>query len=239
MIDFDAFDALTFDCYGTLIDWERGIVGALRPWIDRARTGVTDAQLLAAFAKAEPIIEHANPTAIYSEILRLVHGEIAQELDAESTDEDALAFSRSVPGWPAFPDSPDALKALRQRFKLVILSNVDRQSFTGSQERLGVAFDAVVTAEQVGAYKPDHAMFEASWRACGSLGVPKERILHVAQSLYHDHVPAKALGMTTVHVNRPPLAAGTSAAQAPGADVRPDLTVTTMADLAGLVRDHA
>ena len=239
MIDFDAFDALTFDCYGTLINWEQGIVSALRPWIDRARPGVTDAQLLAAFAKAEPVVEHANPTAIYSEILRRVHGEIAEALDAESTDEDAQAFAGSVPDWPAFPDSPDALRALQQRYKLVILSNVDRASFAGSQERLGVRFDAVVTAEQVGAYKPDHAMFEASWRACDELGVPKDRILHVAQSLYHDPVPAKALGMTTVHVNRPPLAEGTSAAQSPGADVRPDLTVTTMAELAGMACKNA
>ncbi|MCB9848192.1 MAG: haloacid dehalogenase type II [Phycisphaeraceae bacterium] len=233
-LDCSPFDALTFDCYGTLIDWERGILDALRPWADRAVPQTTDADLLAAFAQAEPAIERANPGAPYRDILRLVHGAITDSFGAPPAPIDAEAFANSVPDWPAFPDSPGALRALSDRYRLVIVSNVDGASFEGSQRRLGIEFDAVVTAECVGAYKPDHAMFEAAWEACAMLGVPKERILHVAQSLYHDHAPAKALGMTTVHVNRPPLIPGAGATPTPPAPVTPDLTVATMAEFADL-----
>lgn len=234
MIDFSRYSALTFDCYGTLIDWERGILIALRPWADRAAPGRTDADLLAAFAQAEPRVEHANPKAPYRDILRLVHGELATAFEAPPAPIDAEAFANSVPDWPAFDDSADALRLLKQRFKLVIVSNVDAASFEGSQRRLGVEFDAVVTAEQVGAYKPHPAMFEAAWKSCAGLGVPKDRILHVAQSLYHDHAPAKSLGMTTVHVNRPPACPGSGATPTPASPVSPDLTTTSMAELATL-----
>jgi len=231
-LDFSRFGALTFDCYGTLIDWERGILGALRPWIDRSRPGVADADLLRAFAEAEPRVEEAMPSAPYRDVLRLVHGELARALGVEPSDAEAAAFAGSVPEWPAFPDSADALRALKQRYKLVIVSNVDGASFAGSQSRLGVEFDAVVTAERVGAYKPDARMFEAAWDACAGLGVAKGRILHVAQSLYHDHAPAKTLGMTTVHVDRPPAVEGAGATKAPPAGVEPDLTVASIAEFA-------
>jgi len=233
-IDFTAFDACTFDCYGTLIDWERGILAALRPWADRAIPGATDADLLAAFARAEPAVERANPAAPYRDILRLVHSEMARAFETPPAPIDAEAFANSVPDWPAFPDSPEALRLLKDRYILIIVSNVDAASFEGSQRRLGVEFDAVVTAEIVGAYKPDRAMFEAAWKAAGDLGVPKDRILHVAQSLYHDHAPAKALGMTTVHVNRPPACPGAGATPTLESPVTPDLTITTMAQLAQL-----
>ena len=211
MLDFSNFDALTFDCYGTLINWEQGILDALCPWADRAVPGATDAELLGAFARAEPAVERANPAAPYRDILRLVHTELARTFEVSESPSDAEALASSVPDWPAFDDSAAALRTLKPRFKLVIVSNVDADSFAGSQRRLGIEFDALVTAEQVGAYKPDHAMFEAAWRACAQLGVEKHRIVHVAQSLYHDHEPAKALGMTTVHVNRPPARPGARA----------------------------
>ena len=234
MINFNNYEALTFDCYGTLINWEQGILNALRPWADRAIPRTTDAALLAAFAQAEPAVEHANPSAPYRDILRLVHAELARLFETDPSTIDAEAFANSVPDWPAFPDSHEALQALQQRFKLVVVSNVDADSFDGSQHRLGIDFDALVTAEQVGAYKPDRRMFQAAWEACASLGVPKERILHVAQSLYHDHEPAKALGMTTVHINRPPTCQGATATKPPSTPTHPDLTVTTMEEFAKL-----
>lgn len=235
MIDFTAFDALTFDCYGTIIDWERGILDVLRPWADRAECPATDADLLRAFARAEPECEARTPGKPYRLLLRDVMRETARLAGGAASDADAAALGGSVGDWPPFPDSARALARLRLRYKLIIVSNVDGASFAGSQQRLGVEFDAVVTAEEVGAYKPDHAMFRAAFEAAAGLGVGRERVLHVAQSLYHDHAPAKALGMTTVWVDRPPLVPGSGATRDPGVRVRPDVVVRSLGELADLV----
>jgi 2-haloalkanoic acid dehalogenase type II len=234
-VRFDQFEALTFDCYGTLIDWERGILDALRPWMGRRGLDVPDGQLLAAFAESEQRHEAVSPTELYPKILKMVFEDIAGRFGIAPEPEDGRAFGESVRDWPAFDDSPAALRYLERQYKLVVISNVDRASFAHSQARLGVEFDAAVTAEDVGSYKPDRRNFEHAFAVLKQLGVERDRILHVAQSLFHDHQPAKQLGLTTVWVNRRAGQQGWGATRAPDGDVRPDLIVN---DLASLVAMH-
>ncbi|HET6468342.1 MAG TPA: HAD-IA family hydrolase, partial [Geminicoccaceae bacterium] len=174
------FSALTFDCYGTLIDWESGIAAALQPWAGRAGLAAGREHLLAAFGRHEGRIQRANPRLRYSELLGEVLRAVAAELGVAASDEDARAFGASVGDWPPFPDTVAALRYLKRHYRLVILSNVDRASFKRSNERLGVEFDAVVTAEDVGSYKPDPNNFRALIDRLGELGVPREKILHTA-----------------------------------------------------------
>ncbi len=227
-LDLSRFDALTFDCYGTLIDWESGIVAAMCPVLARSGVDVPDEALLEAYARHEAGIEE-GPYRRYRDVLGLALRGVAADLGATVTDEDAAAFGGSVPDWPAFPDSAAALAALHGRYRLGVLTNCDDDLFAGSSRRLGEPFDLVVTAQQVGAYKPSHRGFEIVF---DRIGVPRDRILHVAQSLFHDHVPAKELGLATVWVNRRHGWAGSGAT--PPAEAVPDLEVPDMATLAGL-----
>lgn len=221
----DRFDVLTFDCYGTLIDWEAGIVTALR----RAHSSgwpATDARLLERFAVHEAKAER-GPYLSYRDVLaRSVRG-IAADHEVNLTPDAVRRFSDSVPEWPPFPDSTESLRRLAESFRLGVITNCDRDLFAQSNRRLGVRFDWVVTADQVGSYKPNPANFE---RAFEMIPVPQERILHVAQSLYHDHVPAKALGMTTVWIDRRRDRGGFGAT--PPAEARPDFTFPDMASFA-------
>jgi len=228
------FKTLTFDCYGTLVDWEAGILGVLRPWAGRAGIVAGDEELLAAFADAETRVQQAMPRALYPDVLRGVHARIAAHWGKLADASDADALAESVGDWPAFADSPAALARLKRHHKLVIVSNIDRASFARSQKKLGVEFDAVVTAEEVGAYKPDLRMFRRALEVVGAWGVTPRQVLHVAQSLYHDHVPAKALGLATVWVNRRSGRSGGGAAPAPSTPVQPDLEVASLAALAAL-----
>ena len=217
-LDYSGFDALTFDCYGTLIDWEAGILAGLRPALAPSGANPTDDELLAAFSRAEAAAE-AGPYQPYRDILARCHREVSRHFGARSGDEAATAFGGSVAGWPAFPDSGDALRQLQSRYRLGVITNCDDDLFAASNERLGVRFDWVITAQSVGSYKPDRRNFEAAF---ATLGLPRERILHVAQSLFHDHVPAKALGMTTVWIDRRAGRAGAGAT--PPAAAVPDMT---------------
>ncbi len=227
------FDALSFDCYGTLIDWEAGIGAVLEPWA-RERgidIGVTD--LLERYAKAEAHQERQTPAARYPDILASAMRSLGVALGAEVSQADGEHLAGSVGDWPAFPDSQPALAALSARYKLVILSNVDRRSFAGSNARLGVRFDAIVTAQDVGSYKPSPRNFEALLATVRGLGVPEGRLLHVAQSLFHDHVPAKRLGLPTVWIDRRGAEKGWGATPPPSAAVAPDWTFPSMAAFAG------
>jgi 2-haloacid dehalogenase len=241
-LDLGEFAALTFDCYGTLIDWEAGILAGLRPWAAAHRVEAGDEELLAAFGRAETRREADHPTAPYPEILAGVLEDLAAELGTTASPEEAAAFGDSVKDWPAFPDSADALAYLKQHYKLVIVSNVDRASFRHSNAKLGVTFDAVVTAEDAGAYKPAPDHFHLALARLAELGVPSDRVLHVAQSLFHDHVPAKELGLRTIWVNRRASrphgsgGAGSGATPLPPVPVTPDGEVPTMAALADLHR---
>lgn len=230
-LDFAEFEALTFDCYGTLIDWERGILEHIRPIL--AAHGVADPgddALLERFAEEESAVE-AGAFVPYREVLRRVAARLGAGLGFAPTPEEADAFAGSVAAWPPFPDTAPALQALARRYRLAVLSNVDDDLFAGSAARLGVAFDTVVTAAQVESYKPAPAHFHEGLRR---LGLPASRVLHVAQSLYHDIAPARTLGFACVWVNRrrgrPGGGATTPARATPDLEV-PDLA--TLARLAG------
>lgn len=196
------FDVLTFDCYGTLIDWETGIQEALATLAQRA--GISDGdRVLEDFGLEEEAQETETPTLIYSEILARVYQRLAKRWGVQAGDGEADAFGASVPNWPAFADSSTALMYLSKYYKLVILSNVDRVSFAGSNTRLGVAFDAIYTAQDIGSYKPDPRNFAYLIDHIQSdLGLGKDKILHVAQSLFHDHVPARTAGLANVWIDR-------------------------------------
>jgi 2-haloacid dehalogenase len=224
-LDFDAFDVLTFDCYGTLIDWEAGLLRALRQPLAAHGVSADDQRLLEAFARHEAAIE-AGAYRPYREVLGEVLAGIVGELGAEASAEECAAFGGSVADWPTFADSAAALARLHERFRLGVITNCDDDLFAASERRLGLAFDWVVTAQQARGYKPDPGNFEYAFER---IDVPRERILHVAQSLFHDHVPAKALGMTTVWIDR---RGGRAGGATPPAQAQPDATFPDMASFA-------
>ncbi len=232
------YEALSFDCYGTLIDWETGIWTALQPLLEADERGIARSEVLVAYGELEAEQEAATPALRYPEVLARVHASLAARLGLVTTESLDSTFGESVRHWPAFPDSASALASLGSRYRLVILSNVDRASFAASNDRLGVTFDAIYTAEDIGSYKPDPANFDyllAHLEA--DLGIRSSSVLHVAQSLYHDHAPAKAAGLDTVWIDRQGLSAG----GAWGATVRldeqpePDHVFFDMAGLATAV----
>ena len=229
------FDALSFDCYGTLIDWEAGLLGVLRPWADARGLSLTDEALLTAYGIHEAESETSHPGDRYPLILARSFRAMGEELGAEVSDADAERLGGSVPDWPAFPDSAEAIARLARRFKLVILSNIDRTSFAASNRRLGVTFTSILTAEDIGSYKPSPRNFEALLGEIDRLGIPRERLLHVAQSLFHDHVPAKAAGLSTAWINRRHADPGWGATPEPEAPVTPDWTFSSMGALVDAV----
>jgi 2-haloacid dehalogenase len=210
------FRVLTFDCYGTLIDWESGIFAALQPLLAKAATPLPRNAALEAFARHESAQEAETPDMVYPQLLTEVHRRLAKEWQATMSPAEHDKFGASVPDWPAFPDSQQALTYLKQHYKLVILSNVDRASFAASNRRLGVEFDAIYTAQDVGSYKPNPANFEYMLDRLSKLGHPKSDILHTAQSLFHDHEPAKRFGLATCWIDRRQDQAGWGATMAPG-----------------------
>jgi 2-haloacid dehalogenase len=221
--DFGRFDVLTFDCYGTLIDWETGILRALRTALGRRARALGDDDLLAQFGRHEAAAE-AGAYLPYRAVLARTAEAIASELDAPMAAGVAQAFGESVGDWPAFADSGEALRLLQNRFRLGVITNCDDDLFARSNERLGVTFEWVVTAQQVGSYKPNPRNFEVAFER---IGVPRERILHVAQSLFHDHVPAKRLGLATAWINRRHDRPGSGAT--PPAEATPDFEAPDMA----------
>jgi len=230
------FSVLTFDCYGTLIDWETGICEAIRPWLERQGASATRERILAAFAGAEAPQQAATPGLRYPELLARVHLTMAAQLGVAPDAEAAAAFGRSIADWPAFPDSAEALAYLARHYQLVILSNVDRASFAHSNQKLGVAFDAVYTAEDIGAYKPDPRNFEHMLDQLAARGVARSQILHTAESLYHDHLPAKRFGLATCWIHRRAGRSGHGATRAPEAEVSPDFRFATLGDMAAAHR---
>jgi 2-haloacid dehalogenase len=225
-LDFSAFDALTFDCYGTMIDWERGILAALRPVLEAHSASRGDEQLLELFAHHEAALE-AGPYRRYREVLAGALQGIGQDLGFDPTPAEQETFGVSVRNWPAFGDSPAALRRLAERFKLGVITNCDDDLFAASNAKLEVEFDYVITAQQAEGYKPRIENFELAF---ARIDIPRERILHVAQSLFHDHVPAKALGMTTVWIDRRAGREGGGAT--PPAAAVPDLTFPDLASFA-------
>lgn len=232
------YKAVSMDCYGTLIDWETGIWNAFQPLLRRNGSGLGRDEILTAFAEIESARQAAFPTARYPEILRSVHGEVASRHGLVTTEDLDSAFGRSVPDWPAFDDAPDALARLGEHYALVILSNVDRIGFAASNDRLNVTFDAIYTAEDIGSYKPDPANFEHLCDRLGpDLGLQPDDVLHVAQSLFHDHVQAERAGLDRAWIDRQRLSDGGEWGATSRIDARPaiDYTFFSMAELADAV----
>lgn len=203
------FSVLTFDCYGTLIDWETGIWDALQPLLKASGENPPRADVLAAYAQVEHDVEAKNGSVPYDEILQRVHKQLAQRLDFASNahlDED---FAKAIECWPAFSDSATALRELKTRYRLVILSNVHNAGIAASIEKLGVSFDAVYTAQDIGSYKPDDANFRYLLDAVQrDFGFSKDDVLHTAQSLFHDHAPANRFGIANAWIDRQRLSQG-------------------------------
>jgi 2-haloacid dehalogenase len=230
-VDFGRFEVLTFDCYGTLIDWEAGIAAGLRRVLDPRGVAVADEDLLERYARHEAAAE-AGPYAPYREVLARSLRGVCAELGVEPTEAEAAAFGGSVGDWPAFPDSTAALGRLAQRYRLAVITNCDDDLFAASNRRLGVTFDWVITAQQAASYKPRERSFALAFER---IGVPRERILHVAQSLFHDHVPAQRLGLATAWIDRRHDRPGSGAT--PPASARPDISAPDMATFARLATE--
>jgi 2-haloacid dehalogenase len=227
--DLRRFEALTFDCYGTLIDWERGILDALDDLLGEAARNVGADLLMEEYARFEPRAQE-GPFRPYRAVMEDVARAFGEAHGTLVDDGAAARFAASVGEWPPFPDTVGALQRLADRYRLAVVSNVDDDLFAGSAAMLGVDFADVVTAQQVRSYKPERAHFDEAIRR---LGLPVDRVLHVAQSLYHDIAPAKELGFACVWVNR--RAGQEGAGVTPAAEATPDLEVPSLAALADLV----
>ncbi|GAC1454439.1 MAG: haloacid dehalogenase type II [Steroidobacteraceae bacterium] len=236
MIKLTDFRALTFDCYGTLIDWETGILAALEPLLNAGELTLGRDAVLAEFARQEAAQQAATPGMLYRDLLAQVHRRLAREWQVRVPDALHLAFGASVPRWPVFADTPAALQYLGRHYKLVILSNVDRDSFAGSNLQLGVSFAAVCTAQDIGSYKPDARNFRYLIDAVARLGIERGQILHTAQSLYHDHVPAKAAGLATAWIDRGDRHDGGAAALAPASRPAHDFRFLSLGEMAAAHR---
>ena len=219
------FKVLTFDCYGTLIDWETGIWDALQPLLmHNACESVTRNVALQAFGTFETRQESETPDMLYPAVLTRVHPAIAEHFGLDTTSELDEAFGRSVALWPAFADTADALRILKRHYQLVILSNVHRDGFAASNRKLGVEFDAIYTAQDIGSYKPNAANFEYLLNHLrDDLGLENTDVLHTAQSLHHDHVPARAHGLANAWIDRQRLSEGGHWGATAAVDEHPDI----------------
>lgn len=223
-LDFSRFDLLTFDCYGTLIHWEQGILSALRPILQAHNVVLSDDAVLAIYGEIEPKLQ--NPYQRYHDVLRGVVREFGKKNGFAPTEAEMDALPDSLKNWQPYPDTVSALQRLKKKYKLVILSNIDDHLFASSAPKLGVKFDAVITAEQVKSYKPNRAHWLEMLHRCNTT---PDRVLHVGQSVYHDVIPAKGMGFKTVWVHRAPGFGATRAA-----NEQPDLEVKSLKELAEL-----
>ena len=234
-MDLTKYAALSFDCYGTLIDWETGMLGVLRPWAAECGLAVDDEQLLLAYADHESAVEREQPLALYPTILAEAFRRTGGSLGAAVDDAWAARLGDSVPDWPAFPDSSAALAALAQHYRLIIVSNVHRAGFAGSNLRLHGDFAAIITAEDVGAYKPADNHFVALDHTLEELGIERSGLVHVAQSLFHDHVPARRHGLPSIWINRRSDRPGWGATPEPSDEYSYALEFASMGDFAAAV----
>jgi 2-haloacid dehalogenase len=232
VLDFARFQVLTFDCYGTLIDWETGIFSTLRPLVAAHGKTVSDFELLNLYSELESEAERGE-FRTYREVLQSVVRGFGERLGFNPTESEVRSLPDSLASWPPFPDTVAALRELKRRYRLAIMSNVDDDLFAPTARRLDVAFDEVITAQQAGAYKPSLKIFQLAQRR---LGVDAAQWLHVGQSIYHDVIPAKSLGIATVWVNRPSPRPGAGAVKA--ASGRPDLEVPDLKTLAQLTTEN-
>jgi 2-haloacid dehalogenase len=226
-----AFKALTFDCYGTLVDWERGIIDALKPLTDRVDATLSRNAILEAHARHESKQQSYTPGKIYCDLLAVVYKRLAEEWGVKAGIEECETYGKSIRHWPVFADSAGALVYLKRHYKLVILSNVDNASFAFSNEKLGVGFDAIYTAEDVGSYKPSARNFDYMIDHLATLGLERSDVLHTAESLFHDHVPAIAHNLATCWIYRRYDQDGFGATMNPGRRPNTDFRFNSMAEL--------
>jgi 2-haloalkanoic acid dehalogenase type II len=226
------FKVLTFDCYGTLIDWESGMVEALKPLTSKVRRPLDRNAILEAHARHESSQQARTPAKLYRDLLAVVYKRLAEEWGVTVPWAECVTYGLSVRNWPAFPDSAEALQYLKKYYKLVILSNVDNESFGFSNRKLDVAFDAIFTAEDVGSYKPNLGNFEYMLDKLQGAGIAQAEILHTAESLFHDHKPANEIGLSSCWIYRRHSDSGFGATMNPGALPRYDFRFTSMAELA-------
>jgi 2-haloacid dehalogenase len=231
-VDLTQFRVLSFDCYGTLIDWERGIRAVLVAWAREEGLEIEPEALLETYARHEAAVMRDHPTHLYPDVLAEAFSRAGESLGREVSRPWGERLGSSVPDWPAFPDSAEALARLRRHYDLVIVSNVHREGFAGSNQHLQGAFTRVITAEDVGAYKPADAHFTALDRALEELDVGREELLHVAQSLFHDHVPARRRGLRSVWINRRHDRPGWGATPEPAEEWGYDAEFPSMAEFA-------
>jgi putative hydrolase of the HAD superfamily len=229
------FKALTFDCYGTLIDWESGMVEALEPLTSRVERPLARDAILEAHARYESGQQSQTPQKVYRDLLAIVYRRLAEEWGVPVSWDECVAYGQSVRNWPAFPDSAEALQYLKEHYRLVILSNVDNQSFAASNRKLGVSFDAILTAEDVGSYKPSDRNFDYMLARLEALGIGKDDILHTAESMFHDHAPANRHGLASCWIFRRFDKPGFGATMHPGEMPAYQFRFNSMADL---VRAH-
>lgn len=231
-MNFQQFEVLSFDCYGTLIDWESGILTALKTILANhniTQDNLSEQQILEMFAQKESALE-AKDYSTYREILKKVVQDFGVRLNFIPTETELNSLAESLQNWQPFPDTVAALKTLKKRYKLTIISNVDDDLFAHTAKKLEVDFDGIVTAQQVKSYKPSLQNFET---AIERMGISPDKLLHVAQSVYHDIIPAKSMGLSTVWVNRRQNQAGHGATIA--ASGKPDLEVSDLKTLVSLV----
>ena len=225
------FKALTFDVYGTLIDWESGMVEGLKPLTDKVSRHLSRDDILEAHAYYESTTQKWTPSKVYSDLLAVVYRRLAEEWNVETSWEECQAYGLSVRQWPAFDDSREALAYLKQHYKLIVLTNTDNQSFQGSNARLGVHFDGVYTAEDIGSYKPADRNFDYMLETLERQGIQKSEILHTAESMFHDHAPANKHGLKNCWIYRRHDKEGFGATMNPGDMPTYDFRFDSMADL--------
>lgn len=229
MIDFSNVKILTFDCYGTLIDWEKGIISALQPYFQRNNILVDDESILELYSKFESEIEKWRYMK-YKIVLQQVVHRFNEHFNIKKEKRNGNCLLESFSSWEPFEDTVWSLKRLKNRFKIAIISNVDKDLFEITSRKLGVSFDYVIVAEDVGCYKPSKEIFEFALK---KIGYPKENIVHIAQSLYHDIRPASELGIKTIWVNRRKGKKGTGAT--PYVNVVPDIEVPDLKKFVELI----
>ena len=229
MLRLSDFDAVTFDVYGTLIDWEPSIAAFLQAWASENRIVATGDELIMSFDRARAEIQKERPAHLYPEVLRRCFDRISSDYGVAVDSSRREAFSTTPHDWPAYADTQAGLKALQARARIGALSNIDNASLASSCARMNIRFDIVVTAERVGAYKPGGEHFATALADLDAVGIPRQRILHVGQSLRADITPANRLGLKSAWINRPQRLLGLSGEGA--AEAQPDLTVSSLAEL--------
>jgi len=232
------FKALSFGCYGTLVDRDTGIYAALRPLLRAGNVTLAREVVLAAFVRHEVAQQAQTPSMPYSGVLTEAHRRLSSEWGVMLSDDTHALFGKSVPQWPLFADAPAALQYLKRYFSLNVLSNVDKESFAGTARRLEVRFDAVFTAQEIGSYKPDTRNFEYLIARLGKLGLNKRDILHVAADLARDEVPARRCGLAFAWIDRPRGKTGSEATAAPSQAARHPFRFTSIVDMVKAHREQ-